>query len=568
MLVAGEASGDLHGATLARALRAAAPHARLTGMGGRQMAAEGVELLVDVTASATMGGTEAVGGVPSLYRAYRRLRAVVTGPARPDALVVIDFPEFNLRLARAARRSGVAVAYFIPPQIWAWRPWRVHLIRRVVSLVLAVFPFETALYRRARVPVAFVGHPVLDALADAPSRAQARRELGLEGDAPVIGLLPGSRRQEIVGVMPAMREAAGLIAAAHPGARFVVAQAPTVDVRDLRTDDGPPLRVVAGRTYAVMRAADLLLVTSGTATLEAALLGTPMVVCYRLSRLSELLFKPLVRVPWISLANIALGRGVVPELYQRTLTGPALGREALRLLDSPAALARQREAFAELAGQLGEPGVGARAARHILELATQPRASSTGHPRLAPASRSPLQMIERLLPPLAAVAVTGLGMTLSVRAVGMEALRPFWQSRRPLIYAVWHGRILMVPWLNARLRGQDAARRVRVLASRSRDGQLIAEFARRFGLQVVRGSSSRGGWRRCASSCARCAPATTWRWFPTARVDPRAGRRAASSRWQRRAARRSCPSAWRRGRPGACAPGIASWCRCRSRAAR
>ena len=175
MLVAGEASGDLHGATLARALRAAAPGARLYGMGGRRMAAEGVELLVDVTAAATMGGTEAVGGVPGLYRAYRRLRAVVTGPDRPDALVVIDFPEFNLRLARAARRAGVAVAYFVPPQVWAWRPWRVRLIRRVVSLVLAVFPFETALYRRAGVPVAFVGHPVLDALAAAPSRARPPR---------------------------------------------------------------------------------------------------------------------------------------------------------------------------------------------------------------------------------------------------------------------------------------------------------------------------------------------------------------------------------------------------------
>jgi lipid-A-disaccharide synthase len=152
----------------------------------------------------------------------------------------------------------------------------------------------------------------------------------------------------------------------------------------------PPLRIVAGRTYTVMRAADLLLVTSGTATLEAALLGTPMVVCYRLSRLSELLFKPLVRVPWISLANIALGRAVVPELYQRALTGEALGRAA-HLLDSPAALAGQREAFGELAGQLGAPGVGARAAGHVLELASQPRAPRVDHPRSEPASRTPLQ---------------------------------------------------------------------------------------------------------------------------------------------------------------------------------
>src|SRR5439155_873327 len=215
---------------------------RGTALGGPGVAAEGVELLVDVTAAATMGGTEAVGGVPGLYRAYRRLRAVVTGPDRPDALVVIDFPEFNLRLARAARRAGVAVAYFVPPQVWAWRPWRVRLIRRVVSLVLAVFPFETALYRRAGVPVAFVGHPVLDALAEAPSRAEARKELGVDGDAPVVGLLPGSRRHEVAGVLPMMRAAAGRIVGAHPDARFLVARAPTVDAAELGDEGGPPLR--------------------------------------------------------------------------------------------------------------------------------------------------------------------------------------------------------------------------------------------------------------------------------------------------------------------------------------
>ena len=371
MLVAGEASGDLHGATLARALRAQAPGLRLYGMGGRAMAAEGVDLLVDATGEATVGGTEAVGGVPALYRAYRRLRATLAGADRPVALVIIDFPEFNLRLARAARRAGVAVVYFIPPQVWAWRPWRLRLMRRVVSLVLAVFPFEPAMYRRAGVPVTFVGHPIVDALTDAPSRGDARKHLELDGEAPVIGLLPGSRRHEVEHVMPLMRRAAEAIVAHHPGARFVVAQAPTVDRATLEASGaaGAPFTIVPSSTYAVMRAADLLLVTSGTATLEAALLGTPMVVCYRLSRLTELLFRPLVRVPWISLANITLGRAVVPELYQRTLTAESLAREAVALLESPAALAAQRDAFGELAGQLGAPGVGARAARQVLQLA-------------------------------------------------------------------------------------------------------------------------------------------------------------------------------------------------------
>ncbi|HXU87622.1 MAG TPA: lipid-A-disaccharide synthase [Methylomirabilota bacterium] len=369
MLVAGEASGDLHGATLARALRAQRPGIRLYGMGGRAMAAEGVELLVNATGDASVGGTEAVGGVPALYRAYRRLRASLAGPARPDALVIIDFPEFNLRLARAARRAGVQVIYFIPPQVWAWRPWRMRLMRRVVSLVLAVFPFEPPLYRRAGVPVAFVGHPIVDALAAAPSRDEARKQLGVDGAARVVGLLPGSRRLEVARVMPLMQRAAELIAARHPEVRFVVAQAPTVERATLEAGGAAGFTIVPSSTYAVMRAADLLLVTSGTATLEAALLGTPMVVCYRLSRLTELLFSPLVRVPWISLANITLGRAVVPELYQRRLSAESLAHEAFALLDSETALAAQRDAFGELAGQLGAPGVGARAARQVLALA-------------------------------------------------------------------------------------------------------------------------------------------------------------------------------------------------------
>ncbi len=168
MLVAGEASGDLHGAALCRALRERAPGARLFGMGGARMAAAGMEVVEDVTARAIVGGTEAVAGVVPLYRAYRRLRARLSGTERPHALVLIDFPEFNLRLARVARRRGVPVVYFIPPQIWAWRGWRVRAMRRRLSLVLAVFPFELPFYRRARVPVAYVGHPLVDALVAAP----------------------------------------------------------------------------------------------------------------------------------------------------------------------------------------------------------------------------------------------------------------------------------------------------------------------------------------------------------------------------------------------------------------
>ena len=371
MLVAGEASGDLHGAALCRALAALAPRCRTFGMGGRLMAAAGMDLLVDVTAAAAAGGSEAVSRVPLLYRAYRCLRAALETEPRPAALVLIDFPEFNLRLARAARRAGVPVVYFIPPQIWAWRAWRIRTIRRLVSHVLAVFPFETALYRRAGVPVEFVGHPLLDALAGAPSRAEARRELGLPEAAEVIGLLPGSRREEVERVLPVMREALVKIRRARPAQRFALALAPTVEraVVARHLDGLAPVALAPNGAHAVIRAADLVLVTSGTATLEAALLGTPMVVCYRVSRLTEAMVRALTRVPWISLPNLTLGRAVVPELYQSRATGARLAEETRRLLEDASARDAQRAAFAELAGRLGAPGVGDRAARLVLAAA-------------------------------------------------------------------------------------------------------------------------------------------------------------------------------------------------------
>jgi lipid-A-disaccharide synthase len=383
MLVAGEASGDLHGASLCRALQAQAPGVRLFGLGGPRMAAAGMELLADIRETAVIGFSEVVRRLPAIRRIYRRLVAALVNE-RPHVVVLIDFPGMNLRLARAAHRAGLPVVYFIPPQIWAWAPGRIRAIQRRVSLVLAVLPFERALYQRAGVPVEFVGHPVLDTLADLPDRSMARRQLGLDEQTLVIGLLPGSRPQEIRQMMPLMREAAGRVASVHPRARFVIGLAPTVlraDVEPYLTG-GPAITVVADRTHAVMRASDLLLVTSGTATLEAALLGTPMVVCYRVSRLTEWLGSPMVRVPWISLTNLVLGRAVVPEFYwRRDATPERVAGAALRLLASPDALAAQRRAFAELADELGTPGVASRAARLILSserASTAPAGFSTG----------------------------------------------------------------------------------------------------------------------------------------------------------------------------------------------
>lgn len=371
MLVAGEASGDLHGATLARALRTQAPSFRLVGMGGPRMAEAGVGLLADPTGHAVVGGSETISRLPRLFRAYMLLRRELRVHP-PRALILIDFPEFNLRLARAAKRLQISVVYFIPPQVWAWRPWRARLLARLCARILAVFPFEPPIYEAAGARVEFVGHPLLDVLPDGLSRERARPGLGVSADATLIGLLPGSRREEVERLLPPMVDAARRIRDRIPGARFLVAAAPSLDpmmVERLLSEAPPEVAQVRGRTYEVMAAADLLLVASGTATLEAALIGTPLVVCYRVSRFTELIGRFMIRIPWVSLVNIISGQAVVPELLQDDARGPRLAEEALRLLENPDRLQAQRLAFGALRGALGTRGVGERAARRILEVA-------------------------------------------------------------------------------------------------------------------------------------------------------------------------------------------------------
>jgi lipid-A-disaccharide synthase len=374
LIVAGEPSGDLHGARLAEALRRLDGRLLLEGMGGRQMEQAGVRLLADATQTAVVGGTELWEKRRVLSAALGRLRRQLR-EARPDLLICIDFPDFNLLLARSAHRAGVPICYFISPQVWAWRRWRIRTIRRLVRKMLVLFPFEEALYRKAGVDVTFVGHPLLDTLDAVPPREACRATLGLPQEAQVVGLLPGSREAELRRHLPLLLAAGVRLRETRPGLRLLLGLAPALpaaEVEQAIRATGIPVDLAPGRTPEVMRAADVLLAVSGTVTLEAAILGTPMVITYRLGWLSALLAWPLIRVPFIGLPNLVAGQEVVPELIQLRATPRRLAAAAAEILDSPERQAAVRTALAGVRQRLGAPGAAGRAAREVLALLPSP----------------------------------------------------------------------------------------------------------------------------------------------------------------------------------------------------
>ena len=369
-IVAGEASGDLHGAGLVEALRRHAPRLAFSGMGGVRMRAAGVRLLADAGETAVVGVSELWEKRRALRSALRALRGHLA-EASPALLICIDFPDFNLLLARTARRLGIPVCYFISPQVWAWRRGRVRTIRRLVRKMLVLFPFEETLYRAAGVDVAFVGHPLLDTLATVPPRERCRERLGVADGVKVLGLLPGSRAAEIRRHLPLLLEAAGRVRAEESGVAVLLglsdmADRPAVEAAVARARVA--VQVIQGRTHEVMRAADFLLAVSGTVTLEAAILETPMLITYRLGPVSAWLARLLIRVPFVGLPNLVAERAIVPELLQRDATPGRLAATALDVLRSLGRQGAMRAALADVRRRLGEPGALDRAAREIVLL--------------------------------------------------------------------------------------------------------------------------------------------------------------------------------------------------------
>ena len=367
LLSAGEASGDMYAARLATALQERLD-VRLFGMGGPRMRAAGVEIITDYSEVAVVGFTEVLERLPSLLRAMKRL--VSEADRRKPALAILtDFPGFHLRLARKLVPRGIRNVYFICPQFWAWRPGRVRLIRKRFVKALCIFPFEEKFFRDAGVSTEFIGHPLVGAVSATQSRAEFCAAQGLDPSRKIVAVLPGSRKGELAHHLPVLQRACAIIHAKAP-AQFVVAAAHPQCVERLKTGWPAALdvRIVEGETYNALAAADAAIVSSGTATVEAALLDAPMVVIYKVSALTAGLVGRLVRTPFFAMVNLIAERLVVPELVQDRFTPELVAAEAQRLLDDAHAREEMRRGLAEVRGRLGPPGAIERAADHIVAL--------------------------------------------------------------------------------------------------------------------------------------------------------------------------------------------------------
>ena len=370
LIVAGEASGDLYGANLVKAVHRVAPEVRFCGIGGEGLKKVGMELLFHSSQIAVVGITEVLAKLRAVLRALRRVKQSLT-QENLDLAILIDFPDFNLHVATHIKKRGIPILYYISPQIWAWRGWRVWKIKRLVDKMVVILPFESALYQRKGVDVAFVGHPLLDIVRPRLEPEEFLDRLGVDTKRRIIGLFPGSRDHEVRRLLPVMLEAARLMVRRLPGLYFLVSVAPDIDgqrVRHLVEDHDLPARIVEDNTYDAMAVSELLVVASGTVTLEAAILNTPMVILYKVSSLTYWIGRMMVRVKHIGLVNLVAGRTVVPELIQRDASPERIAQEALSILIDRERFSAIKSALVAVKERLGTPGASDRAARLVLEM--------------------------------------------------------------------------------------------------------------------------------------------------------------------------------------------------------
>ena len=377
LISAGESSGDMYAARLATALRARAD-VQLFGMGGPRMRDAGVEVVADCSEVSLMGIVEIAKKLPALKRVFRRLLGEAER-REPRLAILTDFPGFHLRLARELKRRQVPSVYFVCPQFWAWRPWRANLVRRRFVRGLCIFPFEQEWYRSRGVAADFIGHPLVGNVAAGRSRAEFIAEFGLDPAKSIVAILPGSRGGEIAHHMPRLMEACRLLGESRP-VQFVLALAPGMNQSRIAAYLRPdlPMCVVEDATYDALGAADLAIVSSGTATVEAALMNAPMIVVYRLAPITAAIARLLVQTPMFAMVNLIAGKRVVPELVQKDFTPQRVAAEAIRLLDSSEARAEMQSGLAEVRTRLGPPGAIDRAAEIIAGMLHEAEIKSQG----------------------------------------------------------------------------------------------------------------------------------------------------------------------------------------------
>lgn len=377
MIVAGEASGDSHAARLVKAIEQQHGAAvSFFGSAGPKMREAGVEAVVRADELSVMGIAEIGSALPMFYRAFRTLKDEAT-KRKPDVAVLVDFPDFNLRLAKKLQKRGIKVVYYISPQLWAWRSYRIKTVKKYVDLMLTILPFERDWYLANGVDhVEYVGNPLVREVHASVSREAYRAANGISNDEPLIALLPGSRRTEIHRILPEMVNAAKLLDKDRPGTKFIIASAAHVSseqilamLHELDPEKQLDLRLVEGETYDALNACDAAAITSGTATLEAGILNVPMAVVYKASSTNFRLLEPLINVEHYALINLLAGKRIVAELIQGDLTPRSLADELSRLLD-PTVNMYLRSELKAAADQLGEGGASKRAAAHILGLVT------------------------------------------------------------------------------------------------------------------------------------------------------------------------------------------------------
>ncbi|MBI5183334.1 MAG: lipid-A-disaccharide synthase [Nitrospinae bacterium] len=368
LIVAGEASGDLHGSHLVKSFLKIRPDIEICGVGGEGMKEAGVEILFDAKDMGVVGGTEIIGKIGLFWNVYKRLSSEIKSD-NYGAIILIDYPTLNLRLAKIAKKRGIPVFYYISPQIWAWRRGRLKKIRRFVDKMLVILPFEEAIYKKAGMDVEYVGHPFIDIVKPTMSKEEGYKRFGIEPNKKVIGLLPGSRKNEIDSLLLTMVSAAKIIKSRIPHIQFILPVAYTIDkdyIVSKIKGDSLDIKIVEGYTYDVMNISDFLILASGSATLEAGLFGVPMVIVYKVNLLTYILGRILVMVRDKGLVNIVAGQRVVPELFQHKATPERIASSAITAIEDEGYYRFVKENLLVIRNSLGKGGASERAALSIL----------------------------------------------------------------------------------------------------------------------------------------------------------------------------------------------------------